>query len=188
MFTLGMSKYANKLVELGFSDRLCCTSEDCQKYLEYCQENNMVWFDDSYGTIVHKDFHKYFKKADRSDDKGYSVWQKLSLKEKGYMFRILDHSNFIQTIDENEYMITSSPYMTLDVNVLKNLITYPYDIYVIHPNFLNYHRFILRESNIKHPLDEVSYAFTNISDEKMKKLNVKISKEIGIFHAFVKIK
>lgn len=188
MFTLGMSKYADELIKLGFSDRLCCNEENCKQYLDYCTKYNMVWFNNSYGTIVHKDFDKYFKEADRNSDEGFKMWQDLSLKEKNYMFALLDHTNFICTVDTNEYIITSSPYQTLDDNILQNLMKYPYNVYIIHPRFLNYHVFVSRFMDIEHPLYGVNYAFTKISNEDIWELNMKISEDINIFPAFVKIK
>lgn len=191
MFTLGMSKYAKELMNLGFSDRLNTTESDCKMYLEHCKKYNMKWLGNSYGTIVHKDFDKFFEYIDViKKDKEYEIYQDLSQREKEYMFYILDHKIFLKFKNsKDDYMITSSPYKMLDVNVLNALQEYPYNVYIIHPNFLNYYGFLGGLNNvIGHPLYEVTYAFTTVDVNNMHQLNLDIQEETGIYEAFVPIK
>lgn len=190
MFTLGMSKYAKELMNLGFSDRLITTESDCEMYLEHCKKYDMKWLGNSYGTIVHKDFDKFFTYIDVIEkDKEYEIYQDLLQREKGYMFRILDHKIFLKFKNsKDDYMVTSSPYKMLDVNVLNALQEYPYNVYIVHPDFLNYYGFLGGSNSvIRHPLYEVTYAFTTVNSDNMHQLNLDIKEETGIYDAFVRL-
>ena len=181
------TKYAKELRELGFSNGLYCSSEDCEKYLNYCKENNMIWFNDSYGTIVHKDFGRYFFEVSLNDEEEYNLFKEY---QKGLSeHKTLDHVNFLinKHNDDNVYILTSSPYFVANTD---NFTNYKYHVYVIHPQLLTYHAFIAKEDDkaLENPLCNVSYAFTNASDDEMAFINKILYEDLGIFMAFVKIK
>lgn len=183
MFTLGMSKYADELMELGFSDKLYCSPEDCKQYLEHCKKYDMVWFNNSYGTIVHKDFKNYFTEPSLDNKQNYNLYKDY---QKGLsQHKTIDHINFLKFKDDDVYILTSSPYYVANTN---DIVNYSYHVYVIHPQLLDYYAFIKKHDDIKNPLSDVSYAFTNATDEQMAYINKVIYEGSKIFMAFVKIK
>lgn len=183
MFTLGMSEYADELIKLGFSDKLYCDADDCKKYLEYCKKNDMIWFNDSYGTIVHKDFNNYFTELSLDDEQNYRLFKEY---QKGLsQHKTLDHVNFIKFKDDDIFILTSSPYRVANMN---DIINYSYHVYVIHPQLLNYYGFIRKDDDIGSPLYNVNYAFTKATDKEMLHINKVIYEDIGIFMTFVQIK
>lgn len=185
-FVLGMSTYADELVKLGFSERLYCAPEDCKIYLEHCNKNNMIWLDGSYGTIVNEKFNNFFNKVDSMSDKEYSIYNDLRRDD---IYYLLDHTNFLKLVDnENDYILTSSPYKMFNVNIINILKKYPYNVYIIHPNFLTYHAFILGDPlYIGHPFYKLNYAFTKVDNEIMIELNKKIYDSTGVPEAFVRL-
>jgi len=183
MFSVKDSEYKKELVKLGFSERLLCSPENCKIWVEHCEKYNMKFLKGSYGTIVHKNFNKYFKNS-----KSNKIRDQLTCKDKlvnGEKIELpLDHTNlFNSKLEENVYILTSSPYATLNANLINNLKNYPYDVYVIHPNFLDYHAFVDEGpvGKLRPPLKEVNYAFTNASPEQILNINIAIYDDLGIF-------
>lgn len=185
-YTVADSKYADELIKLDFPENLITTAEDCKMYVDHCNKYNMKFLKGSYGTIVHQKFDKYFKGSNSNKMK-----EKLMDIENGYGQTIdFDHSNLFKSkIDKQVYMLTASPYGYLNIrdtiNALKN---YPYDVYVINPNFVDYHGFLHRlDVPMRHPLFDVNYAYTNASISQWREIEQKIFHEIEVFPIFSKI-
>lgn len=181
MYTVKDSEYSKELVKLGFSERLLCSPESCKIWLEHCEKYNMKFLKGSYGTMVHKNFNKYFKKS-----KSNRVKEQLMCKgdDEVEIGSLLDHINLFKSqVEKDVYILTSSPYLTLNSNLINNLKNYPYDVYVIHPNFLDYYAFVDDGpiGRLRSPLSEVNYAFTNASCEQMLSINQAIYDELGTF-------
>ncbi len=184
MFTVSDSKYSDELIKLGFSDRLITTPEDCKTYLEHCNKYNMKFLKGSYGTIVHNRFNDYFKKSS-SHKKEMEIKCANEFIGKSNINLPLDHTNLFKSkIDKSVYILTSSPYGSLDMNIINALRNYPYDSYIINPNFLDYYAFIRRVSEMRPPLWNVNYAFTNAPPEQIIEINKVIFEDIGVFLAF----
>ena len=182
-FILGDSVHSKELVKLGFSDRLLTTPDDCETYLKHCKKYNMKFLKGSYGTIVHKDFDKYFKKS-----KSYKMRCKLAcINEETGRSKLdlhLDHTNLFKSkIFKDVYLLTSSPYYTSVIDIINQVKDYPYDVYAMHPNFLDYHIFATHSK--MNPLFDLSYCYTNASREQMYEIDKTIFEDIGLFHAFV---
>lgn len=166
-FILGMSKYSEKLIGLDFSPRLICEPEDCKIWYEYCTEHNMKFLKDSYGSLVNKDFDKYFKVID--DDKIYDKLTESMFEEIPNQF--LDHKNLIQSrFDKSVYILTCSPYHILHDKDIRMLQECKYSTYIINPLLLNYYGFMTPVN--RHPLWEMNYAFTNASEEQMYEISM----------------
>lgn len=186
-FTVADSKYAKELVKLGFSDRLLTTPEDCETYVKHCNKYNMKFLKGSYGTIVHKDFGKYFKESNSR-----KIRCKLAcINEETGRSKIdlsLDHTNLFKSkIEKDVYILTSSPYYTSPMDIQKETVDYPYSVYAIHPVFLDYHIFTTH-SEMMHPFYDLSYAYTNANDEQMYEIDKTIYEDLGLYHSFLKIK
>ena len=143
-FTINNCKHAKELIKLDWPENLLIGPDDCETYLKHCETYNMKFLKGSYGTIVHKQFNKYFKYISSRNDKEYEIQQKLTCgnglegnyKVKGVNLD-LDHVNLFQSKKYKDvYMVTSSPYNRLQTDGIKD---YPYGAYIIHPNFLDYH-------------------------------------------------
>ena len=195
-FTVADSKYADELIKLGFSDRLITTPEDCKRYVEHCNKYNMKFLKGSYGTLVHKNFEKYFEYIDGSDEE-YEIKQKLSCR-KGLdgdyripeVSLVLDHVNLFKSkMEEEVYVLTSSPYGPLDSTILTNLKNYPYGAYVIHPNLLDYYGFVGRFDNkLRNPLWDINYAFTNATLDQIRNIVKEVDEGTGIFLSFLPLR
>lgn len=193
MFTVSDSKYSDELIKLGFSDRLITTPEDCKTYLEHCNKYNMKFLKGSYGTLVHNDFDKYFKYIPVRNDDEYEIYQKI-ICGKGLDgdYRVdgvnlqLDHTNLFESkLYDGVYIVTSSPYYTHISDMCKRIENYPYSVYAVHPNFLDYHIFTTHTK--MHPLYDLSYCYTNANDEQMYEIDKTIYEDLGLFTPFVKI-
>ena len=183
MFTVKDSEYKKELVKLGFSERLLCSPKSCKIWVEHCKKYNMKFLKGSYGTMVHKEFDKYFKNS-----KSNKIRDQLTCKDKLVNSKIielrLDHTNLFKSkIEDDVYILTSSPYTSLNANLINDFKNYPYDVYVIHPNFLDYYAFVDKEpvGRLRHPLSEVNYAFTNASPEQMLNINRAIYEDLNTF-------
>ena len=183
MYSVKDSKYAKELVKLGFSEKLLCSPESCEIWLKHCEKYNMKFLKGSYGTMVHKNFNKYFKES-----KSNKIRDQLTCKDElinGEKIELpLDHTKLFKSIQEEDvYILTSSPYSSLNANLINNLKNYPYDVYVIHPNFLDYTAFVDNGpvGRLRHPLSEVNYAFTNASPEQMLNINKTLYDELNTF-------
>ena len=100
----------------------------------------------------------------------------------------LDNINLVRSnMDEKVFILISSPLEDLNINMINEFKNYPYDIYVIHPNFLDYYAFIGKDSRLlenfnnesieealKHPLEKINYAFTNAKPSQIQDINEKI--------------
>lgn len=183
-FIVADSEYADELIKLGFSDRLLTTPEDCKTYVEHCNNYNMKFLKGSYGTIVNENFDKYFKESKSNKMKR----ELMGITETGRRkFNIdFDHVNlFRSTIDKRVYILTSSPYYTSTLDIMQESTDYPYNVYAINPLFLDYHIFTTHTK--MHPLYDMSYCYTNATDEQMYNIDKTIFEDIRLFHSFVKI-
>lgn len=189
-FTVADSKYADELIKLGFSDRLITTPEDCKRYVEHCNKYNMKFLKGSYGTLVHKQFTNYFKisTSNKMRRKLQCINENTGRTNTSIHF---DHTNlFKSTLWKDVYVLTSSPYNSLSISVMDTLQDYPYDVYVINPNFLDYHTFIGRsDCEMRHPLWDVNYLFTNAFESQIADIEKTICETINgrVFPVFVKI-
>ena len=194
-FIISDCKCAKELIELGWDDRLLIKPSDCKLYLEHCKRYNMKFLEGSYGTIVHKHFDKYFEYVGVRTDEEYEIQQKLTC-EKGLnedyrvygVYLDLDHTNLFKSkLHDDVYMLSSSPYGTLSGESIKLLKHYPYNVFVINPNFLDYHGFIGRfDMKMRHPLVDVNYAFTNATEEQMFEIEKQMmeDKSLEVFPIF----
>lgn len=194
-FLISDCKCADELIKLDWPENLIISPEDCKIYLEHCNRYNMKFLEGSYGTIVHRQFDKYFKYISIRDDEEYEIQQKLTCgkgldgnyKVKGVVLD-LDHVNLFQSKKYKDvYMVTSSPYNRLKVGGIKD---YPYGAYIIHPNFLDYHGFIERfDLKMRHPLWDVNYAFTNATEEQLYEIEKEMleDKTLEVYPVFLKV-
>lgn len=186
MYTIRDNKHRKELTELDFSENLLCTPEDCELWLNHCKEYNMKFLKGSYGTLVNKDFNKFFKKSNNRKMK--------DLLTEDCIDSLLDHTNLFKSKDvEDTYILTSSPYMVLRSNVFKMLEEYSYNVYVIHPLFLDYYVFPRRSivnkcSIVRHPLLDVNYMFTNAFQEDILEINKSIDSITGLGYPFWGVK
>ena len=181
MFSVKDSEYKSELVKLGFSERLLCSPESCERWVEHCKKYNMKFLKGSYGTMVHKNFNKYFKEA-----KSNKIKEQLMCKydDEVKIDSLFDHTMLFKSkIEKDAYILTSSPYAYLNENIFNQIRNYPYDIYVIHPNFLDYSAFV--DNNpvgaLRSPLSNINYAFTNASPEQILNINTVIYDELETF-------
>ena len=149
----------------------------------------MKFLKGSYGTLVHKQFEDYFKKSQsRKMGRKLQCITESGRCKTGVHF---DHTNiFRSTLWKNVYVLTSSPYNSLSMSVMDTLHNYPYDVYVINPNFLDYHGFIGRyDCDMRHPLWDVNYAFTDAPESQIRDIEKTIVKTINgrVFPVFIKI-
>lgn len=188
VYIVANSKHAKDLIKLDFPDRLCASPESCENWLAHCKKYNMKFLKGSYGTVVHKDFNEYFKNS-KSD----KIRKELSCEDiliDGEKISLpLDHTNLLKSkIDNNVYILTSSPYYELNLDLIESIKNYPHDVYVINPNFLDYYSFIDEPSEkLRHPLDGINYAFTNASETQIKSINDAIYNGTGLFGVFRKL-
>ncbi len=186
-FCIKDSKYAKELIKLDFPANLYTSPTNCEKLLKHCNKYNMKFLKDSYGTIVHKQFNDYFRESTACGKyEKLRGMVEISVKT-GIHF---NHTNMFESKSNPDvHMFTSSPFNSLSTDVLDMFKNYPYDIYVIHPNFLDYHGFIYRFSSMRHPLWDVNYMFTDASEDEIWEIDRKICNTIDddIFPVFVKI-
>ena len=170
MYTVSDNIHSKDLVKLGFPKNLCTSPESCEIFLQHCEKYDMKFLKGSYGTLVHKDFDKYFKVS-----KSNKIMDLLKCKDSNEEINLpLDHVNLFKSkIEDDVYILTSSPYASLNVNMFNQIKDYPYSIYAIHPNFLDYIAFVDRDSSdaLRNPLENINYAFTTASIEQMLHIN-----------------
>lgn len=170
MYTISDNIHSKELVKLGFPKNLCTSPESCGIMLNHCKKYDMKFLKGSYGTLVHKDFDKYFKVS-----KSNKIRDLLKCKDLNEEINLpLDHVNLFKSkIEDDVYILTSSPYASLNVNMFNRIKNYPHSIYAIHPNFLDYIAFIDRGplGAMRNPLSDVNYAFTNASSEQILNIN-----------------
>ena len=91
---------------------------------------------------------------------------------------------FKSKIEDDVYILTSSPYdPSLNMNLFNQIKSYPYSIYVIHPNFLDYAAFVDRDpvGALRNPLSNMNYAFTNASADQILNINQVIYGDLDTF-------
>ena len=194
-YFIDMNKNAKELKKLGFSGKLYASPKSCENWLNHCKKYDMEFLKESYGTIVHKNFNKYFKHIPIKNDKQYEIQQNLkcgSGLEKDYSVEnfdnmIFDHTNLLKSKITDDYFLTSSPYSDF-IYELQNIKNYPYNVYVVHNNFLDYYAFIDNENGyLRHPLCELNYVFTKATKNNIKLINKTIYKDIGLFPVFLEM-
>lgn len=171
--TVGSLGYAKKLGKYGFSDRLCSCKEQCEEWLDFCKKNDMVWFEGSYGTLVHKKFKNHFKRIVEDE---HDVLNVLGIEDYNYQKLFpLNHSNVLESKYTGVRFVTSSPnYLFGEVDILKN---YPYPIYLIDTRLLE-----------DYMLDDYTIAYSDASYCVIKEINNRIYEDIGIYKAFRRFK
>lgn len=168
--TVGSLGYAKKLGKYGFSDRLCSRKEQCEEWLDFCKRNNMVWFENSYGTLVHKDFNNHFIRLDGSSDEITNAKIELKVMDVKYNTIVkLNHSNVLKSKINDCYFVTSSPNYIYWENIEK----YPYQVFIIHPALLE-----------DYNLNGINLAFTNVTWDEIYDINKAIYEDIGIYGSF----
>lgn len=173
-YTVEMNEeYGGKLIELGFSPRLLCEPEFCKIWYEHCTKYNMKFLEGSYGTLVHKDFDKYFKVASK-----YKIMNNMCCEIPDVF---LDHKNFIQSkLDKSVYILTTSPYHIFNWRNVQRLSKCNVSTLVINNQLLDYHGFVRHD--IKIPLKDLNYAFTYASAEQID--NIVEDMEDSVRYAF----
>ena len=190
MYCVADSKYADKLTKLGFSERLCANPESCKNWYEHCTKYDMRFLKDSYGTIVHKDFNKFFKTINRSNKRNQmkeEIIEDLGIRNHG----VIDHTNLLQSkIYKHLYLLTTSPYYTLN-HLQEYFKEYTGEVYVFNNNFLDYYVFINNNNGyMRNPLSELNYAFINAptnSESYIKEINTQIYEKTGMVDALMKL-
>lgn len=163
-------KYGKKLIgEYDFPD-LLCSEKDCEKYYNYCANNNMKFLKGTYGSIANKDFNKVFKISNN-----HEKYDQLSKNVK-----LLDHDNLIYNPQEKIYILTSSPYHSLYFNDFN---TYNYKVLIFNPFFFDYHAFILDDRN-QYPLTDINYGFTDATGDQLYDLSKMIREKTGVKFPF----
>ena len=167
---VGNSKYGRQLKKFGFSPRLYASEEQCKDWLDFCKRNNMVWFGNSYGTLVHKDFSKHFIRLDGTTDEITKAKIELGVMDDNYNTLInLNHSNVIKSKVNDVYFVTSSPNYVEWSNIEK----YPYTVFIIHPSLFE-----------DYGLNKINFAFSNITYSEICEINEIIYNDIGVYKAF----
>ena len=187
MYHLGLSEYSKELHDLDFPN-LFCQESDPELYLKHCEMYDMKFLKGSYGTIVHKDFKDFFKR--RRSLKAEDVKKRLVSDTNAR--ELLDHYNVLESmIYRNNYVVTTSPYNDLMKDTRDILEEYPYQAYIINPNFLDYYGFLPddgKHPRLRNPLYSVNFAFTDLSEDCMEQINKLIHDRTGIFKAFWEFK
>ena len=185
MYHIGVSKYSKALHDLDFPN-LICEEREPELYWKHCEMYDMKFLKGSYGTIVHKDFKDFFKR--RRGLKAEDVTKELVSDTNAR--ELLDHCNVLESRHfPGKYVVTSSPYNDLEKDTRDILEEYPYQAYIINPNFLDYHGFIIevcKRPRLRNPLDSPNFAFTKLSTKEMGIINDAIYDRTGIFNAFWK--
>ena len=182
MKTLIDCEKADELINIyDFPPNLLVDNEYCEKIYGHCKKYGMKFLKGSYGTIVHKDFDKQFKTI----SKGFDHLEDETIKDK-----VLDHSNLIQCKQNKDItLLTSSPYLTLREDRFGIFLNYPYKVYVINPNYLDYIEFARQfYGKVRVPMQYMNYAFTDACEVDMMVLNDHIYEETGLFPTFLPLK
>ena len=162
--TVGSCGYAKKLGKYKFSETLCASLEDCEDWYNHCKEHNMVFCNGTYGTLVHKNFSKYFKLSTMSTRKVPKILgvDKFAPHNPS---KVMDHVNIFYWRDDSSMkMITTSPYSYFKPSMFDGIEDSEYSVYAIHPNLLDYYAFVCRDYKNKHPFGDISYAFIKPDD------------------------
>ena len=94
----------------------------------------------------------------------------------------LENINLLRSkTEEKVFILISSPLEDMDmIDAFKK---YPYDIYVIRPDFLDYYAFIEESSRQE---EKVNYAFTNAEQSQIQHVNEMIYQDTGLSDVFKK--
>ena len=165
--TVSSLGYADKLGKYGFKPNLCASKEQCEEWLDFCKKNNMRWLDNSYGTLVHKDFNNHFINLDVSTDEITKAKIELGIINEQYFTLIrTNHTNVLKSKINDSYIVTS--YIEW-IDIKK----YPYSVYIIHPSLME-----------DYSLCGINIAFCNWTWNEYQEINKSIYEDIGIFGAF----
>lgn len=168
-------EYGEKLIKLDFPARLLGEHEDCEAWYNHCISNDMKFLKGSYGTLVNKDFNKYFKlsrKQSAIDEIREEIPDSL-----------LDHTNLFKSkIFRDVYVLTSSPYSDLTGETVADLGKLNVKTAIFNPKFLDYYGFI--SSTNGHPLCDVNYMFTFASSLQLQEIKRIIYETLGMLHPF----
>ena len=94
----------------------------------------------------------------------------------------LENINLLRSkTEEKVFILISSPLEDMDmIDAFKK---YPYDIYVIRPDFLDYYAFIEEGSRQE---EKINYAFTNAEQSQIQHVNEMIYQDTGLSDVFKK--
>lgn len=162
-FLVKDSKYSNVLQRRGFPSTLCASEYSCEKWANFCKKSNMKFLKGSYGTLVHKNFEKYFDRFKRFKQ----LQDRLDLPDY-----VLDHANgLISKINDVDIITSSEHYISYNF-----LCDYPHSIYIINGNFLEDYRFT-----------RMNLAYTDAPQENIDEINQTIYKDTGIWKTFTQL-
>lgn len=154
--------YKEKLGKYNFKPNLFSDKEQCEEWLDFCERNDMIWFNRSYATLVHKNFDRVFEEVKN----GNEIRDDLDLSS---VSSLLDHTLVLKSKVNGAYLVTSSPnHIYLDA-----IKEYKHSIYFIHPNLLE-----------DYSLSGINIALCDWSYEEMKEINDAIYEKTGIYKAF----
>lgn len=170
-------EYGEKLIKLDFPATLFGEHEDCEAWYNHCISNDMKFLKGSYGTLVNKDFNKYFKlsrKQSAIDEIREEVPDSL-----------LDHTNLFKSkIFRDVYVLTSSPYSSLNDETVIELSKLNVKTGIFNPYFLNYSGFISSDADFFNPLNHPNYMFTFASTQKLQEIKRIIYEDLRMFYPF----
>ena len=200
---------AKELIKLDFPEKLISSPDNCN-LLSYCKRHEMRFLRKSDAILVHKKFYNHFKISEC-----IKMRNKLSLKghlyEKENIKLPLENINLLKSkTDEKVFILLSSPSRDLNIHIINELKNYTYDIYFIHPYYLDKSTFIEDRINnpkegldhifqeerknpdhiiaedLRLPLRNINYAFTNASESQIQNMNEKIYQDTGLAYVFKK--
>ena len=178
--TISQDKYSKELIELDFPEKLLASPES-GNLLEYCKKHDMKYLKKSDGLLVNVKFDKHFKVSE-------CIKMRNKLSRKGHLYEKediklpLENINLLRSkTEEKVFILISSPLEDMDmIDAFKK---YPYDIYVIRPDFLDYYAFIEEGSRQE---EKVNYAFTNAKQSQIQHVNEMIYQDTGLSDVFKK--
>ena len=178
--TISQDKYSKELIELDFPEKLLASPES-GNLLEYCKKHDMKYLKKSDGLLVNVKFDKHFKVSE-------CIKMRNKLSRKGHLYDKediklpLENINLLRSkTEEKVFILISSPLEDMDmIDAFKK---YPYDIYVIRPDFLDYYAFIEESSRQE---EKVNYAFTNAEQSQIQHVNEMIYQDTGLSDVFKK--
>ena len=179
--SISQDKYSKELIELDFPEKLIGSPETCRNLLEYCKKHDMKYLKKSDGLLVNVKFDKHFKVSE-------CIKMRNKLSRKGHLYDKediklpLENINLLRSkTEEKVFILISSPLEDMDmIDAFKK---YPYDIYVIRPDFLDYYAFIEESSRQE---EKVNYAFTNAEQSQIQHVNEMIYQDTGLSDVFKK--
>ena len=179
--SISQDKYSKELIKLDFPEKLIGSPETCRNLLEYCKKHDMKYLKKSDGLLVNTKFDKHFKVSE-------CIKMRNKLSRKGHLYDKediklpLENINLLRSkTEEKVFILISIPLEDMDmIDAFKK---YPYDIYVIRPDFLDYYAFIEESSRQE---EKVNYAFTNAEQSQIQHVNEMIYQDTGLSDVFKK--